>query len=74
MACRGEIHICQKFNMIKFNFGQKKIRKLSEIYFLQLQKKIEKNIISPNFNPNNLELYMRVGIHLEHNNFEGRFS
>jgi hypothetical protein len=38
-------------------------------------KKIEKNIISPNFNPNNLEeLYMRVGIHLAHNNFEGQFS
>jgi hypothetical protein len=27
-----------------------------------------KNSISPNFNPNNFELYMRVGTHFGHDN------
>ena len=30
-------------------------------------KKVEKTPTSQNFNPNNLELYMRVGVHLGHN-------
>jgi hypothetical protein len=36
-------------------------------------KKTEKNLISPNFNPNNLELYTRVGTHFEHNHIKGQF-
>jgi hypothetical protein len=44
-----------------------KVWKLSEICFLQLQKNW-KNPISPNFNPNILQLYIKVGAHLGHNN------
>ena len=44
-----------------------KIRKLSENPLFTTVKKTEKNPISSNFNPNNLEFYMRVGTHFEHN-------
>jgi hypothetical protein len=58
--------------MIRPDIGQKKFENYLKFTFTAV-KKTEKTPISPNFNPNNLKLYMRVGTHLGHNYINWKF-
>ena len=63
--------------MLKFSYDEtencaKKFKKYLKSTFYSC-KKTEKNPISPNFNPNNLKIYIKVGAHLGHNNQMSNF-
>ena len=52
--------------MIRSDIGQKNSKTIWNLFSTAV--KTEKNPISPNFNPNNLKLYIKVGTHLGHSN------
>ena len=52
--------------MIRPDIGLKNSRTIWNLLFKTV-KKNEKNPISPDFNPNNFEFYMRVGTHFGYN-------
>ena len=59
--------------MIKPDIGRENLKTIWNILFTAVKKLKKKTSISPNFNPNNLELYITVVKRIGHSNVKGQF-
>ena len=58
--------------MIRPDIGQKNLKTTWNLISITVRK-LKKKPISPNFNPDNFELYIRGGTHYGHNCINGQF-